>query len=122
MQSKGKIISNSVQNLPYPPPPLMDVKSLLYPSLPRYFEETKRCLKTSKHAMRTVDVQCSVLHLIFHVFRNAHLRRQRCCSKVFFFNKMTELSKNVSFVCLERQHVHRCGGRDSNTKCANKVD
>ena len=37
---KGKIMSNSVQNLSYPPR-LMDVKRLLYPSLPRYFEETK---------------------------------------------------------------------------------
>ena len=39
-----------------------------------------------------------------------------------FFNKMTELSLNVLFVWLERQHVDRRGERDSNTKCANKVE
>ena len=39
-----------------------------------------------------------------------------------FFNKMTERSLNVLFVWLERQHVDRRGGRDSNTKCANKVE
>ena len=40
MQSKGKIMINSVRNLPYPRS-MMGVKSLLYPSLPYYFEETK---------------------------------------------------------------------------------